>query len=153
MASTSQTTNPKCGFCNKVLHDNELKSSNKFEQQCTVCNVQSQLHSTCAKKLYNASATPAGLKSLKKNETLSLEMFTAMPLNFYCKECKETCFYCNGNHQCKLQMFIILLIYCQASYIIIFDFIKPTKRMLTTMLVLHVIKSGVMFCLHVTKRI
>ena len=99
MASTSESMNPKCGFCLNTLHDNVLKSSKKFMKQCSVCFLESQLHSACAKKLYNVNC--AADQRLQKNDDLSVDFFAAAPINFYCKVCKEKCFYCNNEHQCK----------------------------------------------------
>ena len=100
MADSSDTSEtPKCGFCFKTLHANVLKSLNKFEIKCSICFLTSQLHVGCAKKLYNANCTAD--QRLKKNDDLSVHIFKSTHLIFHCRICKQNCFYCDEDHQCR----------------------------------------------------
>ena len=100
MSDSSDTgETPKCGFCFKTLHANVTKSLNKFEMKCSICFLTSQLHDGCAKKLYNANCTVE--QRLKKNDDLSVNFFKSTSLTFHCRICKESCFYCGNDHQCR----------------------------------------------------
>ena len=100
---TKPTMDPEnCGYCNKTF-SLDMLSNPIHRKKCCVCDEVKGLHPSCAKKIYNFKQ-----RGLKRSQVgnISIDAFTAIDLQFYCKQCKQLeCYICEVNHsQSKLKL-------------------------------------------------